>query len=119
MKKQGVEFIPYPSRKTDLMPTNQERIARMLARGQVSDALATRMLASIRGPEFGSKPVLLNLRESAKYTGLSEQTFRKQHKAGVFQAVVLGDSKWFRIADLEAAIARRVVRLEAPAKQAA
>jgi hypothetical protein len=96
--------------------TPQQRIAQMLAKGQLDDRVATRMLSAAAGPDqITSKPLLLNLKQSAKYCGLSEQTFRHLHRAGIFPAVPFatsnGESKWFRVADLEAEIAKRVVRV--------
>jgi predicted DNA-binding transcriptional regulator AlpA len=102
------------------MPASaQQKIARMLAQGQLDDTKANRMLAACTRPDIGTKPVLLNLREAARYCGFSEQCFRRFFQQGMFPAVELGSSRWFRICDLEAAIAKRVVRLEQPKKEAA
>lgn len=98
--------------------TPQERIARLLAQGQLNDALASRMLSTVSAGEHSAKPVLFNLRQGARYIGLSEQCFRKLHRAGVFPAVQLGESKWFRVADLDTAIAKRVVRTQPDCKKA-
>jgi predicted DNA-binding transcriptional regulator AlpA len=81
----------------------------MLAKGQLDDRAATRMLSAASGADVpNTKPVLLNLKQSARYCGLSEQCFRKLHKQGIFPAVQLDTSKWFRVVDLESAIAKRV-----------
>jgi hypothetical protein len=98
--------------------TPQQKIARLLSQGQLSDNLASRMLSAM-SMEPAAKPVLFNLRQAARYVGLSEQCFRKLHRAGVFPAVHLGESKWFRVADLDAAIAKRVVRMPVEQKAAA
>jgi hypothetical protein len=86
---------------------------------ETNAACRSNLLASVRTPEPSSKPVLLNMRQAARHVGISEQCFRKQHRAGIFPAVLLGDSKWFRIADLEAAIAKRVIRVDAISNEAA
>jgi hypothetical protein len=104
--KNGLRFA-----EERMTATPQEKIARLLAQGQLSDAIAARMLSVVTPLEStNAKPILLNLRHSARHVGLSEQCFRKLHRDGVFPAVKLGASKWFRVVDLETCIAKRVGR---------
>jgi predicted DNA-binding transcriptional regulator AlpA len=112
------EINPEPP-KEKMPATAQQKIARMLSQGQLDDSAASRMLASVRAPDPAQRPVLLNLRQSARYCGLSEQCFRRFFKEGLFPAVELGSSRWFRVSDLETTIAKRVVRYEPPQQQAA
>lgn len=91
----------------------QERIARLLAQGKLDDTTASRMLSAAGETKAVIRPVMLNLTDAAKHCGWSESKFRERFNKGAFPVVQFpGDSaRWFRIVDLDAAIAKNVVRL--------
>lgn len=97
---------------SNLLLLPQEKLAR-LAQGQLSDDTAERMLAVLKR-RFGSGPLpqLLNQRQGAEFLGVSEQSLRRWTKEGIVAFVLIGKSRWYRPADLQAAIQGRVVCLK-------
>lgn len=85
---------------------SKERLAKMLADGQLTEELARKMLAAASGSAPAQTPLLLDLRRSAKFVGFSETHFRKLCEEGVFPSVSFGKSRWFRVADLQTAVAK-------------
>ncbi len=91
----------------------QERLAELLFNGRLDDQTANRMLKALSpGAAAENKPLVLNLRDAARFVGFSEQHFRRLVGQKVFVRVPFGDSPspWFRVADLERVVEQRAER---------
>lgn len=89
----------------------QEKLARLLAQGQLSDTTAERMLAVLKRRQSSEPlPQLFNQRQGAQFIGVSEQSLRRWNRDGIIPHVQIGKSKWYRPGDLQQAIEARVTR---------
>jgi len=78
--------------KTDNLITAEERTA---------------VRAVIKGEPFKIQPKSLNLTQSAKWVGISRQSFHKLVKLGVIRPVVIGTLKMYLIDDLKKMLGRK------------